>query len=63
MEATKARGELTDNPIEYHQYVRQLNQQVCMIQYFIFLFLLVSNTYFIYSLHILYIYPIRWFYL
>ncbi|GAB1869493.1 Protein dispatched-like protein 1 [Camponotus japonicus] len=27
MEATKARGELTDNPIEYHQYVRQLNQQ------------------------------------
>ncbi|XP_029662048.1 protein dispatched-like [Formica exsecta] len=28
MEATKARGELTDNPFEYHQYIlNQLNQQ------------------------------------
>lgn len=43
MDATKARGELTANPLEYHQYIRQLNQQVCMVKIF----------------YILYIYPLR----
>ncbi|XP_029177089.1 protein dispatched-like [Nylanderia fulva] len=31
-EATKTRGELTGNPLEYHQYLRQLNQQSSMHQ-------------------------------
>lgn len=47
MEATKARGELTDNPFEYHQYIlNQLNQQVCMVLYSKSLFLPVSNDIF-----------------
>lgn len=36
MEATKTRGELTNNPLEYEQYIRQLNQQVLALIYFNF---------------------------
>lgn len=34
MEATKTRGELTDNPLEYHQYIHQLSQQVFISLHF-----------------------------
>lgn len=51
MEATKARGELTDNPLEYYQYIRQLNQQVCVVKVFYIL------TLTCFKLYILYIYP------
>lgn len=30
MEASKPRGQLIDNPLEYYNYMRQLNQQVIL---------------------------------
>lgn len=31
LEASKPRGQLIDNPLEYYYYVQQLNQQVLLL--------------------------------